>query len=136
MKEKGITTFGETKIIFQDKKLLIENKYNSKERDKIISITTEILSALNSIEAFSVFFTSQVADSDVAYSSIGNTYCNSIKKLLPVICLSQGEGFTNIIKLYVSWNDKIEKQKALQEKLSAEAKLKKNSSIDFKSLGT
>lgn len=63
-------------------------------------------------------------------------YCSSVERLLPMICCAEGEGFTNVLKLYISWNDKIEKQNALQQKNIAERKLKNECKFNFKALGT
>lgn len=136
MAENSIKQFGETKIYTSGDKLTIESKQSTRKHDKIIEMAPQIAEALNCLEAFSVFFTSGVAEENVAFSSIGSTYCNSVRVLLPLVCMAIEGGYRNVLKLYILWNDKIEKQKALQDKIKAESKLNNVCKINMKTLGT
>lgn len=137
--EESINGFGSTKIIINENHYELHNKPNFKQMDDIMKIMNKITPLLNSLEAFSLFFTSNIADERVAFSSIGQAYCSTVEVLLPLICLvSEGGklGFNNVIKLYIEWNSRIEKEEALIQKIKAEKKLKQNSVFSFKSLGT
>lgn len=141
---KSIGTFGEVKFNVQDKKISFDIKLNKKNfllgtDKKNIEEMTKMITLLNAIEAYSVFFTHRVADEKVAFSTIGSTYCKLVKDYFPFVLIysNYGEkGYSNIIKLYIAWSQKLEKQKVLKNKLEAEEKAKGIVTIDFKSLGT
>jgi hypothetical protein len=135
MKERNIESFGETIIEIEGKIVKFTNKPNDQDKDKISEIEPKIVSVLNSIEAFCVFFTSGVADENVAYNSIGNTFCHTVKKLLPEFCMLLDYGYKNIFKLYLLWIYKSEKQEALKAKKMAEKKLKNECTIQIETIG-
>ena len=70
---------------------------------------------LNRIESLSTYFTSGVADAEVAYRPIGNPFCEFVRTFLPYIVVinSVEREFGNTLSMYVAWSsrDKIEKTK-------------------------
>lgn len=75
-----------------------------------IKAAQEFIDAFNAMEAFAVFFTKGVADEEIAFSSVGLTFCASIKKWYPFICMVRSEGnlnyYDNIVKLYQIWDSR------------------------------
>lgn len=135
-KEKSIKSYGVAEIEIRGDELNVKVKKNVKDQEKIKEMIGEILDLLNALEGFSVFFTNGIAEQRIAFSSIGFTYCNCVKKYLPLICPVLGLGFNNIIKLYIEWNTILEKQKAWEDKIKAEEKLSQDCVFDFKTIGT
>lgn len=133
MDEMAIDSLGKAQIKANNK--VIEIECNINKSKKLFDILPQLSIVLNELEAFAVFFTSGVAEESVAFSSIGNTFVCSVDKFLPIVCMVQGKGYGNILKLYILWKDKIEKQDALQKKLQAEKKLNQNCTIEMKSIG-
>lgn len=85
-----------------------------------IKLITPMLKALNAMEAFSVYFTKGVADEEIAYSSVGRTFCSSVESLYFDIatCITKGEDhtFQNIIGLYKIWSSRLKKEKLDKDK--------------------
>lgn len=83
------------------------------------------LPALNALEGMSVLFTSGVASEEVAFSSIGTTFCHSVRRLLPTLVLVAADGyFRHVLSLYMVWQKRIERQKLDQDRENTEARLR------------
>jgi len=105
----------------------------SKEQiNKLITVAVKIEIAdilskdLNAMESFAVYFVKGVADEDIAFSSVGLTFCNSVERLYPFICILHGDSlpyyYHNIVMLYQIWSSKAKKYNL--ENLSNEIKNK------------
>ena len=83
------------------------------------------IQVLNSLEAFATYFTSKMADEEIAFSAVGLTYCNTIEKLFPFIATnisSDHQYYSNIKDLYQIWSKRIKKEKLqnqVKERLTA-----------------
>ncbi len=86
--------------------------------NEINLIAYELLDVVNSMEAFSVYFTSKVADESVAYSTLGHTFINTAEVYMPWLILNyKSDGsFSNLVKLYVLWKNR-KKQEQMKLKL-------------------
>ena len=89
---------------------------------------------LNNTELFSTYFITKVADEDVAFQTIGNSFCKMIEELSFTYCIlrrvDKNLNFNNTIKLYNLWNNRIEiinigkeKEKLLKSKNKIELDL-------------
>lgn len=101
-------TYSELANIINDSQKLLKISENCKQN---LSETAKIL---NAMEAFSIYFTKGVADEEIAYSSIRNTFCDSVELYALEICLlresDNQSGLNNLIKLYNIWNERIKLQ--------------------------
>jgi hypothetical protein len=76
---------------------------------KRIPISSEVISVLNVMEAFSVYFVKGIADEEIGFSSIGTTFIHSVENLYFDIAsynYEKTESFQNLIKLYEIWSKK------------------------------
>ena len=77
------------------------------------------LDVLNNLEAFATYFTKGVADEEIAFSSIGRTYCSSVEGYFFEISdcrnLKDEHSFQNIIDLYKIWKERLNKIKLTKE---------------------
>lgn len=95
------------------------NEWLSKLRQSEIS--NETVRLLNILESFAIYFVKGAADEQVAYPSIGISFCEHIDGFAPYLILlrqqkipGQTSGpFQNIATLYKIWSDRISKE-ALQ----------------------
>lgn len=69
-----------------------------------------LVSIMNALESFSIFFTERVADEEVAFSSVGLTFCDTVKKMSPFFAIVR-DHYANVIRLYKIWSSRIEKKK-------------------------
>jgi hypothetical protein len=88
--------------------------------DKDLNKIITILKILNSLDAFSLYFMKGVADEEIAFTSVGSTFCSIVKIFSPFIALLNQDqhAYLNIQALYNIWSQRIEKMK-LQDQLSS-----------------
>ena len=106
------------------------------ERKQVIE---EVLDVLNLMEAFSVYFIKEVADEEIAYSSIGATFVHSVENLyfdLSMLNVNKGESFQNLIKLYELWSEKKELNNLQKAKNIITNQIEKIKPTKIKPLGT
>ena len=104
-----------------------------------MELSSEILSVLNIMEAFSVYFIKEVADEEIAYSSVGTTFIHSVEGLYFDIasCIDEkNESFQNLIKLYDVWNKKKTLNSLEKDKNKLTEQIRKIKLIKIKPLGT
>lgn len=93
----------------------------------------KISSTLNRLECFAAYFTSGLADDDIAYSSLHQIYLKTIMGLFPFISIKNINPeveyyYTNVISLYCLWSNKRRTQELKNEENVATAK-RKNQNI-------
>ena len=107
------------------------------ERLKYLSLWLDIL---NSMEAFATYFTKGVADEEIAFSSIGRTYCYSVENYFFEISdcrnLKDDYSFQNIIDLYKIWNERLKKIKLTKEQKELMHKLHQVNETKIDPIGT
>ncbi|MEK3945003.1 hypothetical protein [Paenibacillus sp. FSL H3-0310] len=73
----------------------------------MFELIEELLLVLNALESFSVYFTKRVGNEEIAYSTMGLSYCDTISVLYPFLCrLTENGHFSNIVELTLLWNDR------------------------------
>lgn len=114
------------------------NEYEiRKEIEKLDKIISYRLDVLNSMEIFASFFTSKVADEEIAFKAVGRTYCNTVEELMFDIARHVPEGYhQDILDLFLIWNSRMQKRKLFIEKEGIESELNKIKSNVIKPLGT
>ena len=101
-------------------------KLNSSKEEikKVEKIAAPLVDVLNAMECFSSYFTSELADENVAFRAVGKTFCSTVRKLMPEFAHLTPKGyFTNTFNLFLQWNKKLEHKNLLKEKASIEQKL-------------
>ena len=109
----------------------------TKERIKLMSLS---LATLNSMEAFSVYFIKEVADEEIAFSSIGRTFTESVENLYFDLAncrkKEDSNSFQNLIELYGIWKSKLSKEKLENDQLDLAKQLEAIESVSIKPIGT
>ena len=78
IKTKGVEFFDKSKVdIKGDKFIVIPFYKNEQEFNDVCDLPT--LEVFNSMEAFSLFFVSKLADDELGYRTVGLTFCSSVK---------------------------------------------------------
>lgn len=89
----------------------------------IAKIMTKVSIVSNDLEYFSMFFNSNLAESEAVYESLHQTYLSNVRLLYPIICHSNTSTdcskkyYTHIKELYTAWYAKECLIKAEQEKV-------------------
>ena len=89
-------------------------EYRERFLEKISSVDNLDLKLINSLEAFSTYFTKGIADEEIAFSSIGRAYCRQVENNYPLIAFLRGNDqphkyYNNLIELYRIWKSRLEK---------------------------
>jgi hypothetical protein len=89
------------------------------------------------LEAFAVLFTSGVAAEQIGFSSVGKTFCSSVKTVLPFLVPFSGKNhYQNLFQLFQMWELRIEQNDLLQQQRKIVDELSKTQTINIKPLGT
>jgi len=122
VKDNKVTYFEGWDVEINNEQISISRKSPPSSEGMLEIIKT--LSVLNRMESFSSFFTSNVADELVAYNTIGITYLNCIRELLPwILPCSEGGYYKNITKLFLIWESKRLHQEIMKKKDSLDKQL-------------
>jgi hypothetical protein len=106
--------------------------------EKMTKIVPNSGIVLNSLEAFSIYFVSGVAAESVTFETCGSSFVLTVNKLMPFIVSMNDKtnGYKNTLKLFRTWNSRLESEKLIVEKGKIEAKLEKTKTISIKPIGT
>ena len=131
-----IKEFSSDEFFDQDEKWV--GAFLSTDRELKINCT----SIINRLEAISVYFIEGIADENLAYSSIGRTFCECVELLYPFYLISRVEKefnqYEKTIKLYNIWKERskdlilqIENQE-LEKYINSKKLLVKNQELENK----
>jgi hypothetical protein len=94
---------------------------------------------LNSMESFAMFFTSKVADENVAYREAGISFCALVEYFVPLIQWNRLIGdapYASTIELYELWHERLEHEKLIKEKNQIDKSLQRVKPRTISPLGT
>jgi hypothetical protein len=92
---------------------------------------------LNMLEAFSTYFVTGLADSNIAFSAVGKTYLNTTKRLMPLIKFYNENGYySNIIKLFIAWENKRNHEQLSKDLKNIEEKINSYKEVSISPIGT
>ncbi len=136
LEKKKITFFDNSRVEISGDKITVKPNYaDDAEYDLVWNLP--ILKVLNSLESFSLYFVSGVADEKIGFLTIGPTFCNTVKRYLPhLIDLTENDNFSSIIQLFTIWNARIENNKLEKEKERIENELNKSKPKSINTIGT
>lgn len=105
--------------------------------EDFICFAKEFLNVANAMESFSTYFASGVADEKIAYLSLGSTFCDSMKKMAPVLIPLSNDRrhFSATLRLYSLWGERLESEALEKQKLEIDKKLKSKRQVSTKVIG-
>ena len=107
------------------------------EEIKQINESKYFLDLLNSLEGFALYFVSRVASEQVGFVTTGKAYCELVTDLMPLIIDEFSDGYyKNISVLFMTWNNRLTKEKLEFEKKEIERKLTKTPTRQILPIGT
>ena len=125
LEREKIMLFKKSCINITGDSISVEAKFGDGDLEKIIKFAVDFTNVSNGLSTFATYFISGVADEEFAFPIIGNTYCNTIKKYLPVIYRGENDEISKSysLKLFMIWYNRIEFNKKSEEIADLEKKL-------------
>ena len=137
IKAENIDYFEKSKVIIKNNRISVEPYIADGSLKKVDICLSELNDVWNHLETFSLFFASGIASEKVGFMSVGHTFVNNVKKILPFFIRVSNEGeYQPIYTLFGIWHSRIEKEKLIRQKSEIEKKLKGNSEIILDPIGT
>ncbi|MBZ5614153.1 MAG: hypothetical protein LAO23_09115 [Acidobacteriia bacterium] len=95
-------------------------------------VGANIVSFLNSLEAFAIPFVAGVADDELGFQETASSFCKGLSEVMLMIVVMRGRGprYESAVKLYECWGARLEAQKlrplvqSMSEKINAAEKAK------------
>jgi hypothetical protein len=125
VRRHNIVFFDESSVEVDGNRVKLKSTATRADVLAVIRIAVELTALYNALGAFSVYFTSGLADEKVAFSAVGTTFCNGVRNFLPDIVTWTGEQKynRNIIKLFLLWQGRFDAQKLAAERRKIDEKL-------------
>ena len=137
VRTKKITVFEESTVDIVDNEIVVKFGPNKKKAINDLMSLDSLLEYLNALESFATYFTSELADEKLAFKSVGNTYCSSVKTYMPAIkTLGSNKYFKNLIELYIMWQERINIEQLEFDKDTIEKKIKSMNKKSITPIGT
>lgn len=85
-----------------------------------------LLTFLNSLEGFSIFFVKGIAEDSVGYQETASTFCSWVKTYMSAIWLQRSVGvrYESTVKLYGIWSNRLEAEALARNKETIDAVLR------------
>lgn len=117
LKERNLDFFNKAKIQISNDSVSIEYDTTTENSETIESL--KAYDVLNAIESFAIYFVSGLANKKLGFTTLGETYCDFIKRCLPVLIVYGSNSYTSIWKLFYRWNNQIENRKSRMDNFKA-----------------
>ncbi|MDT3280686.1 hypothetical protein [Shewanella scandinavica] len=112
LKEKEIKFLSQCKVTIDGKKIKFEPSKDKEQLKKLVAELEHFHELFNKLELFAMYFTSRIADEELAYHSLGSSYCRLVEKLIPLLVMKfYKEECKHIMGLFFLWNPRIQKLK-------------------------
>lgn len=123
IKEKSLQSFEKRHFLLERGEIKNHNFDLAQLQKELPIMSEELISYLNAMEAFAIFFASGVAAEEIGYRETGTTFCNAVEYFMPALFATRliNVRFESIFKLFEIWRDR---QKA--EKISTQMKALEN----------
>ena len=139
IQDNKFSLFTKSKIEIKDGEF-IAHKIVLKDPDKYTDIENEMideaLNIANCMESMAIFFIEGIASEEVAFNSIGKSYCSEVERLLPIIMVFKPDMFyIKLTKLFKIWYNRLEVLKLKTDKNGIDKRLKDINGNIIKPLG-
>jgi hypothetical protein len=137
VKDRNINFFKRARVTVNENNINVQiDSFDKAELDKVM-VEIPTLELFNPLDGFSLFFTSGVAEENIGYLTVGQSYCDTVERYLPLIAIfSKNKHFTNIIELYKIWNSRLQCERLEMDKMRIDKELKDKKGLSIKTIGT
>ncbi len=106
-------------------------------------VVNAYLSVYNALEVFSVMFTKRIAAEEVAFSSVGRSFCFNVKRQAPLNIPLAGPNdfpgtgyYYNLLSLYLVWKKRLDRMELLQKEEEISKQLAQTHTVKIDPIGT
>ena len=105
-----------------EKSFKLEFQTQGKWLEELEDNRHDIMTLMNSLEAFALPFSTGLADEKTAFSPVSHSFCNTVKSLLTAIMYNyiQAGTFVHTMSLYITWRDRRERDRIQQQQKNIE----------------
>lgn len=138
VKTENVTFFSKFKVEVCQDSIKVSPLSTDVDINDAMKVRSEFVTVANSLEAFSSYFASGVADEGMAYLSLGTTFCGTVKHLAPLLVRlgADDRRFSAMLHLFTIWSCRLEAETLNKQKREIEDKLKTKSTVTIKTVGT
>jgi len=135
--KKKITFFSEAEVQIEEKGFRVKTPQGEKHAKDLMSLSADLTIVFNTLEAFAIYFTSGVASEELAFTSVGMAYCDSVKKYLPAIIMASENGkyYNHLLRLFSRWNKRISKMNLMKSEKEIQKQLAKINDTSITPIG-
>ena len=124
IENENINFFKQNPVTLKKDTLSCDNLIlEAEDAEKIKKNLKELLELTNKMDDFSIYFTSNLADMDFAFSVLGDLFCTEMEKLLPFYILSVDQRKAPSVQLYIKWKQRIEINDLKLQKMKIDKRL-------------
>ena len=118
IEDKGCDLITKSQVEVFNRGFSVKYELSNIDIDKLRPVLSKALEVVNCLESFALFFTTRIAAEEVAYTSVSETYCNEVKRLLPVIAMGaqSKKHFQNLLELYFLWKNRADSEQLVLDK--------------------
>lgn len=137
LETENIKVLENFKIEFNSECILVTPPDGDFNLEDLTCFMEEFIDVANSMESFSTYFVSGVADEKIAYLSLGSTFCNTMNKIGPIMLpiSENGRYFLATLQLYRTWGLRLENEDLEKQKIEIENRLKSKKQTSTKVIG-
>lgn len=138
IKEHNFRFLTESKIEIDGTTIKVKPFHRYPEHNAAVEkVAPYMAAAYNALNSFALYFVSGVADERYAYTTLGTSYCNSVRTLLPfIVGWSSKTKEDNILRLFTLWNSRKENEENQRELEKLKIKLAQNGAVEIRPIGT
>jgi len=127
----------ESKIVIGQESIQLKYFYEGNHAEQFEKLLNPGCKLLNSLSDFSAIMTSGIADESLAYNNLAETYCGTVKKYAALIFDNDSnKDKDTTLKLFLIWNNRLEKERIILEKKKLEEQIKNNNDESINVIGT
>jgi|GEM_PF-6752148 len=133
----GLDEPSEDDTSVSDGKIITTAKFSDEDTSILMSHINGLIALVNKIDVFSTYFTSGIADEELAYSMSGRVFIKKIKCLYPIIQKFElSEGYKHTLDLFIMWETRAKKERLHKKNSEIQSQLDLIKETNIRPIGT
>jgi len=136
--EKNIQSFAHPSFVVTRGEIEKHNFNLMILQKEIPIITLDLITYLNAMEAFAIFFASGVAAEEIGYRETGTSFCSAVERYMPAVWAMRQVNvrYESTVRLYEIWHARQEAEKISKQMKALEEAAKRLPKETIKPIGT